>query len=495
MEFINVPPEALQLPENYIPPVRLEKRMGLKPDFSTFNDGQKYALGLAQSYILNELKDDLGLPKYLSICLEGYAGTGKTYWENQFILWLLTECKKIVRATAPTNKAVNVVSDNAEYTHPKLKHMTVHKLLGLKEVQDDQGNLSFQPDFENPAEIEEIDTLIVDEGSMFPDELFDMIYDYVNKGLLKLIFIGDSFQIPPVGKDDCIPFTAKGRMKYKIGLIKLEQIVRQAADSPIISYSVALREGRREEYLQKLLNENNTITQIVNGSGIIDLEKSAKDTIYGICDLYFNSPMFEMNPDFFKVVAWRNKTVDAVNDKVRSLIYKDKVITKLMIGEKLLAKKPIVEMSLFGPSILYTTNQEFEIIDYSITSGEVYRSKQKEAEDIVLECKYYVVRTIDQRTKKEKIIEVIHEDDEGLINELVAKLKKNAQAMKNSPNKQIRAWLWKNYYAVQRRFANIGYNYAITGHNSLETGCYKTSLTAGISLELHILPATVTIVA
>ncbi len=450
MNYTNVPPEALKLPDNYIPPEQVKKRLALKPDFSTLNEGQKNGMDLAIDYIRGQM------PNYLSICVEGYAGVGKTYWENRFVESLVTEMRLKVAATAPTNKAVNVISDGAEYYHPKLQYSTIHKLLGLKEEIDERtGKQRFVPDFNETNEIENIDVLLVDEASMFPDDLFEMVYEHVREGHLKLIFVGDSFQIPPVGKDSCIPFSPRGRADHKIGIIRLTEIVRQALDSPIISYATAIREGRKEQYIDEKA-KNGGFTEVVNGSGIIEINRLDKDTLYGICDLYFRSPMFEINPDFFKVIAWRNKTVNAVNTKVRSLIYQLDTVPKLMEGEKLVANTPISEPGT--NKIIYTTNQEFEVMGFEIQEDKVYENK-----DIQLVCKYYVTKTVDKRSGNEKTIQIIHENDEGVIKALLDNLKDRAI---KAFDPQIRRWLWKCYYEVARRFADIKYNYAITGHKA-----------------------------
>lgn len=388
----------------------------------------------------------------LSILLQGYAGTGKTYLVNSFVEYIVSVMGMKVAITAPTNKAVKVLKDSADYEDASLQYCTIHKLLGLVEKVHADGRITFEPAFGEVPVIEEFNVLIIDETSMLPDELFEMIYNSVTGGSLKLVFIGDSAQIPPVGKDSCIPFNPQKRKEYNIGMIELTQIVRQAADSPIITYATLIRNSRRTEFEMKL--------DIANGSGIIPVEKGDKDLIYKICDVYFNNDIFKQNSDFMKAIAWRNKTVDAINNKVRSLIYGTTQLPKIMVGEKMIADEPISH-PVTGKGI-YTTNDEFEVLGYTIAESEVYSKKMKD-EVISLYAEYYIVDTLCKRTNEQKEIQVIHERSDETMNALLKGLRDKAIAMKDP---QIKKWMWSNYYSVARRFAKTKYNYAITAHKS-----------------------------
>lgn len=455
----------LDKPRDFIIPGARQRREVRPPDYATLKEGQRIAVDGILDYLGDNTKG------FKAMLLKGYAGTGKTYVNSFIVEWLLTRenakpmsqfesfgSLKIVKkggiriaVTAPTNKAVKVCERMAEYQNDDIEYKTIHKLLGLKEVITDSGKVRFEKEWGVDTELMEYDVLVIDEVSMLNDELFEMIYHEITseKSHTKLIMIGDGFQIPPVGSDNCIPFTEKGCKEYNIGVVELTEIVRQANGSPIIDLATAVRERQP--------NALDNRTSVFNEhGGLYYLSKSQKDTIYTICDNYFDNDYFKEYPDFMKVIAWRNAAVNAINGRARSLIYKhEPKIAKLMIGEKLVANSPITSHGT--NRVLYTTNDEFEVISFEIEKRETYKNK-----DITIHCKFY--RTITKDINgNEKEICIIHEDDEALLNSISAQLKDNAIRTKDPG---LRKWVWKVYYEVARHFADVKYNYAITAHKS-----------------------------
>ena len=176
-------------------------------------------------------------------CLEGYAGTGKTTLISTWIEWVLNTKRTIqIAMTAPTNKAVRQLYKTAEYTHTNLIYGTIHSLLGLKEKKNDDGEQVFEKDWGVEAKIDTVKVLVIDETSMLADELFELIYPYVEKGL-QIIFVGDPMQNPPIGKTDCIPFSPEMRREYGIEHFRMTKILRQAEGNPIIETSMHIREN------------------------------------------------------------------------------------------------------------------------------------------------------------------------------------------------------------------------------------------------------------
>ena len=469
MQEHNGPNPFLEKPRDFIIPGARQRRDVRPPDYATLKEGQRIAVDGILDYLGPNTKG------YKSILLKGYAGTGKTYVNSFIVEWLLTRNKVTetvpkaddifdlmgkgrsstknpkIAVTAPTNKAVKVCQRMAEYEHENIEYKTIHKLLGLKEEITDAGKVKFVKEWGAETELNDYDILVIDEVSMLNDELFIMINHEItsNQSRTKLLMIGDGFQIPPVGSDNCIPFTEKGCRDFEIGVVELTEIVRQANGSPIIDLATAVRERQP--------NALDNRTSVFNEhGGLYYLSKSQKETIYTICDNYFDNEYFREYPDFMKVIAWRNAAVNAINGRARTLIYKNEPkITKLMVGEKLVANSPITSHGT--NRVLYTTNDEFEVISFTIEKRETYKNK-----DVTIHCKFY--RTITKDINgNEKEICIIHEDDEALLNSISAQLKDNAIRTKDPG---LRKWVWKVYYEVARHFADVKYNYAITAHKS-----------------------------
>lgn len=124
----------------------------------------------------------------------------KTFLTKRVIEYINTVYPKHqIALTAPTNKAVQVLSKNSPYSDKsnvfedfgtvsgKIVFCTIHKLMALKEVVDDEGNQSFLPDKTNSA-ISNYQYVVIDESSMLSDQLYKQLILFKDK--VKLIFMG-----------------------------------------------------------------------------------------------------------------------------------------------------------------------------------------------------------------------------------------------------------------------------------------------------------------
>lgn len=381
--------------------------------------------------------------------LEGYAGTGKTFLIGQLISYVNKNFKYWnIAVTAPTNKAVKVLKRSSVSNSRNIEFATIHKLLGLKEEITSEGKQIFTSEFGNNANIEGFQILIIDEVSMLNDELFIEIQRYARS--LKIIFLGDPAQIPPVNKVDCIPFTKEGQEKYKISVSLLTEIMRQKNGNPIIEASFEIR--------QNLVLSNLSISNDTNindqGNGLICINPTYKeDELRQLLEKYFASIEFNEDPDHCKVIAWRNKTIGQMNLMIRKMLFGNE-LKKIMPSEKLIANKPITFQSGPVKIILFTTNEEFEVLSY-----EIYTNKAG--------FKYYDLvvswTSINGDAMKIKDVRVLHEDSEVSFNEKVESMRKHAIGVKDH---WLRKTAWTDYYNFARQFADVGYNYSISAHKS-----------------------------
>jgi hypothetical protein len=391
----------------------------------------------------------------------------------------------------------------------------VHKLYGLKEQTDEiTGKQTFLPEWGEENQIDDTAALALDEVSMLQDEIFHMIatsnqrevvrtdnsVPVVGKDVdaflsrferksnqilsnLKVIFLGDPIQIPPVGKQGCIPFNEGNALTYGLLTLSLTDIIRQKEGSPILELATIIRENYKDAYLPY---ERETVLNDIGG--VIFINRADKDVLYRLCDTYFGNARFKHDSDFMKVIAWTNRTVDFMNDKIRRMIYKDKLfqmeqdamgafvfdnpihspdeldrvkkevqLPRILVGEKLIANSPIVEEVDFRIIGLFSTNDEFEVVSYDITNSKVL--KDFEIKIYRTKVSYY---NHDRNKIEYKTIEVVHEDSVKAFDAAVEGTKKAAL---KAP-KDERGQLWKFHYMIKRKYADIKYNYAITGHKS-----------------------------
>lgn len=189
--------------------------------------------------------------------LTGAAGTGKTTVVKN-IISSLKELDFEITLLAPTNRAVKVLSNKTE-----ILANTVHSEIYLiDEVKNKDGvviETKFRPR-KNSAIIEEESQnskankiYIVDESSMISDSpnlkghitsKNSVLHDLFNHAMVaennnKIIFVGDSYQLPPIGHEGIAPALDAEYIadNYNLSVenFQLSKILRQANDSYILS--------------------------------------------------------------------------------------------------------------------------------------------------------------------------------------------------------------------------------------------------------------------
>jgi len=199
---------------------------------------QSQLLDLLADFVFNE-------DNQLLFLLKGYAGTGKTTTISTFVNSLHKAGKKAV-LLAPTGRAAKVISGYA-----KRQAFTIHKKIYFPKKQSN-GSVSFVKQTNKHTNT----VFIVDEASMIADAsqsikmfenssvLADLIsYVYQGKNC-KLVFIGDTAQLPPV-KLAISPALDADKLTYdyqkKVIEIELDEVMRQHENSGILANATYLR--------------------------------------------------------------------------------------------------------------------------------------------------------------------------------------------------------------------------------------------------------------
>ena len=437
-------------------------------DISVLNEDQKNAFEKLRDFIHDKKNDDIYV-------LKGWAGTGKTFCVSILVRYVLDVMQPEkswykIAVTGPTNKSVRVIKKSTGILSHRVSFNTIHKMLGLTERITSDGKQEFvnQGDFRPP--IESIRLLIIDEVSMLSDDLFHEIIKY--RGKIKIICMGDPAQIPPVGRPDCIPFRDELADSYGIKTVDLKTIMRQKKGNPIIDTSIKIRED-----LENPSIDTGTVSNLTdNGDGIEFLNLSSPDmreNFQSILDSYFNSENFKSDPEYAKIIAWRNKTVLTMNNLARKVIYGDESLgAKILIGEKLIANNPIIENN----EILFNTNDEFTVENFKIKSSKFKIDEEN------ISLKYYEtgVSFIDDEEKKLMYyIDILHEDSQFDFDRILGGMKKTAIEKKGKEKS------WVKYYDFLRRYADVSYAYAITAHKS-QGSTYTTAFVLEDDINVNI---------
>ena len=195
--------------------------------------------------------------------LKGYAGTGKTTLISAFIQ-ILPRLKLRTVLLAPTGRAAKVLSN-----YSGKKAYTIHKKIYFT-ATDEHGIMRTV----RAVNKHKYTLFIVDEASMIGNSdtfggsnrnLLDDLIDYVTEGdHCRMLLIGDTAQLPPVGSDISQALNVEelaSVSNLNIYECEMKDVVRQELQSGILSNSTTIRNYIRdkEAVSQSLFSLNNFV--------------------------------------------------------------------------------------------------------------------------------------------------------------------------------------------------------------------------------------------
>ncbi|GFD76149.1 MULTISPECIES: ATP-dependent DNA helicase [Tenacibaculum] len=243
--------------------------------------------------------------------LKGYAGTGKTTIISTVVhnLWKIGQKAVLL---APTGRAAKVISG-----YSNRQAFTIHKKIYFPKKQSSGAvNFVMQPN-------KHTDTLfIVDEASMISDEkqnaklfengsLLDDLISYVYSGKnCKIIFIGDTAQLPPV-KLTMSPALEADKLSFEFNKevteIELDEVVRQEEGSGILANATDLRLLIQNDSIHFQFDLNYPdIIRLQDGYDIQDAITMAYDGDIGVEDT--------------AIIVRSNKRANQYNQQIRTKI-------------------------------------------------------------------------------------------------------------------------------------------------------------------------------
>ncbi|MBI5538560.1 MAG: AAA family ATPase [Bacteroidia bacterium] len=255
--------------------------------------------------------------EYQLLIIDGHAGTGKTTLIKAFA-HTMEEMKIPYELMAPTGRAAKVISG-----YCNRPSFTIHKRIYRQ--KDNSGLGSFVLNFNNKKNA----VFIVDESSMISNQSFenstfgsgrlleDLIQFVYSKPECKLILIGDTAQLPPVGIVQSPALDLQEIKSFGINATKttLKQVVRQEADMGILINATSIRKKIESENNQDLLISTK-LKDVERLSGIDFLEK--------INDSYDKHGMDET-----MVVCRSNKQANKYNQGIRNrILYREEEISQ-----------------------------------------------------------------------------------------------------------------------------------------------------------------------
>jgi ATP-dependent exoDNAse (exonuclease V) alpha subunit len=349
-------------------------------------------LSASQTNALNKLTKFVESTDKKVAILKGSAGTGKTTLVR-FLIDNINKNDFDVALCAPTGKSAEVLGDK---TH--LNTSTVHKKIYERPEAIDSDYLEFFAQLEiNDADKPTV--YLIDESSLLSDKsinnnslrfgsgrLLEDLIEYVGvldrKFRHKIIFIGDQFQLAPIGMNYS-PAICSDYLKnvYCIEAVDIEltEVQRHGKESGILETATKLRNSLTDNNISKL-DFNDKYSDVVK----IKNEKVIQSYV----------KLEENNFGDSMIIAHTNKKVASYNRKVRDYLYPNN--DGIQVGEKL-----IVMVNKYYNDVQYL-NGEFiyvkKVKEESIIRKLNIKNKENEKTEVILKFKIlYVANAIDDK--------------------------------------------------------------------------------------------------
>lgn len=377
--------------------------------------------------------------------LKGYAGTGKTSLVGALVK-TLEAFERTCVLLAPTGRAAKVFASYA--AHPAY---TIHKKIYRQRTftGDFSGFQLAHNAYKNTF-------FIVDEASMIANEpsegshygsglLLDDLFDFVYSGSgCRLILLGDTAQLPPVGQErsPALDESYLQRYGYPVYVSELTHVVRQDGDSGVLYNATRLRQDMWKTPLPVPSISLGNFSDVcrVGGDELIEVLSSA----------YRRDGMDETI-----IVTRSNKRANIFNQGVRNrILYREEELTS---GDLLLVARNN-----------YYWSEKYEKLDF-IANGDVARVVR-----VRNVCEMYGFRFADvllyfpdyeEEVEAKVILDTLHAESPSLTAEENARLFNAVmEDYADVPSKRERLKRLKNdpwFNALQVKYA-----YAVTCHKA-----------------------------
>ena len=244
--------------------------------------------------------------------LRGYAGTGKTSLLSALVSTLSLIQKRSV-LLAPTGRAAKVLASYAQKPastiHRKIYRTGSSNGIGFSSISL-QENKHTQTIF------------IVDEASMINDtysgtesfdsrNILDDLIQYVYSGdRCKLLLVGDSAQLPPIGSELSAaidPVQMRVKFGFDIFTCELKEVLRQQQDSGILANAT---------YLRRQIERHKITGKLFKTVGFNDIAAIDGNQL----EEALNEAYCHYNIDQIAVITRTNKQANLYNREIRSRI-------------------------------------------------------------------------------------------------------------------------------------------------------------------------------
>ena len=349
--------------------------------------------------------------------LQGCAGSGKTFLMQGVANYLASK-DIMFYLIAPTGKAAKVLttktSHEAKTIHSQI--YSFHDVLEVENKERKEDDNFLQPQVvgesdwvlrfrlrENQEDLSAV--YIVDESSLIGNaetdhetlqfgsgKLLHDVLEYINPNFKenrrKVIFIGDMYQLPPVGMNRSPALNIEDIYKEcpyletmdAIQMYTLQSVVRQKQDSGVLKVATYIRERLQRGHFHELLLEEHPY----------DVTKIGRDLFIHT----YMDKVKEKGLDQVMVIAYSNATVDIYNRLIREQLFPNQlevtngdrllILRNVKIDEEWLIKCDFVHVIQVGTPIIRPVKVKEEKVNLLFrpveikADGKIYKVLLKE---------------------------------------------------------------------------------------------------------------------
>jgi hypothetical protein len=397
-----------------------------------------------------EFLEDFRNSQEIEALLLGSAGVGKSYTLHYWVEnYRVNSC-----IITPTHKARKVIADLGDSYYIS-NVLTLHSQFNLRPwINYKTGEQVFKIPFRWDKKFKQLpvsqniiklrdskkfnyipyktEIIICDECSMIRDSEYKIIKDHCVKMGLKILWVGDRLQLPPVQN------ISKYNLSYPLEIIKNKYEITQPVRNTGEIYNYCQQVRKSIELLRAYPPE---------------FEKFRLNA--GWLNKAINS--FKRDEDT-KIIAYRNNTVAKYNSKVRDALWGDEAIDyPFIIGEKLIFNAPYKDVANNSDEVIIT---DIDILTSFLPDSLYSYSTNNFTIGDVIDFENYEFTWFEIYSIQGIFYKVLEYKQWS---EMLSKIK---DTIKKDKRKGAKKQLWQLYYAIKESNAEVSYSYAITADKS-----------------------------
>ena len=296
--------------------------------------------------ICNQLLDP-NIKSHVLTVLTGSAGTGKTTVVGELINQIAQQSPMTnIALCATTHRAATVLEDII-----RGPVITGYALFKLRPTINKFGKETIAN--AGICDVPHESVVIIDEASMIGNKFLKSIVDIVKDRSLKLVFVGDPFQLPPP-TDICSIFDGS------LSTFTLTQVHRQLGGNPVLEKANEFR-----EYIEGIRNIEPVLETNINSKG---------EGIHILPHAEFVTKFVQKYIDYstgaevdIPLCTYTNESAINYNSMVRKAAYfLENTIEPFYKGERLITNSVVMQ----GDKTILTNNEIIHVISYA--EGDLY---------------------------------------------------------------------------------------------------------------------------